>query len=945
MTTRWVGAVVVVFLAACTERSGSGPDGCGGQTCTERQRCDALTLRCVTNERPKVTLVGPTTVISGPTFEISGTVVDDTDDATLEWRDGVGEWHELQMKSDGSFIFTVPARDLDAEPMLITVRAADGTVEVERSTLVIVDRVAPKLELKAPQGVVGGGEVTVTVVARDGSEGLQDLSIGGQPIASPRTGTELSAHISIPLMDRSALAVAVTAKDLNGNRITQTFMLQVDGAGPALRFISPTAQTPVVSSASFRVEVEAADLSGVQQVRIAMDDGGFVDALPQDAGVWSAEFPLPLAELQVSFSAVAVDAVGNLSVQARVPLRVDRVAPTVEVAGPDPDSVPRSLFWVAARAGADAVSVNATFAGTTIPLTLENDGFWEGQMPVTVRHDYAEEFVVAVARDAAGNQRTSAPWRLYVDTVAPTLTFTTPTANAKLNRANFVGTDDVVVAWRIQDGDPQARTASVDGVPSTANDVRITTSASDDGRVITTSVVATDRGRNVTTASLTFSVDRVAPTIVSWLPAANARNVEPRSTAVTFSERVTGPTTATDALTISPGTAQPGTWNAAHSSWTSAVLAPYAVFTATLGGLADDSGNPLDVSSRKFHTAALTPASGTIVATNVTAFRVTSDSDGVVTIATTSPSGYRVFGLSPSTGVVQAPSVVDPNGGTFSLNASLTVDPVTLIATHRVGSARRGGFGTGPFTPLGLARHVITNGLAGPVGSTADAFGAVVSQPAFPGEVDATPYALVDGTTYLRGVASRTLSTSPQLVVAQSSATWAGFSTSPTSVMWSRFLCIAGPFGSSCASFSFSVATANPTELEAAISPGCLVATWVSGGQRAALFQPLSACDELRAPGTPAHPSCQNGAGPTPELTKLRVASFSGNGESTLLGAWDDGAVHLGKLTNPTACANAFTPVGNSLPEPATAFEPVQWGNKPALLYTDANRNLKLYVQ
>jgi hypothetical protein len=79
-------------------------------------------------------------------------------------------------------------------------------------------------------------------------------------------------------------------------------------------------------------------------------------------------------------------------------------------------------------------------------------------------------------------------------------------------------------------------------------------------------------------------------------------------------------------------------------------------------------------------------------------------------------------------------------------------------------------------------------------------------------------------------------------------------------------------------------------------------------------------------------------------LTKLRVAPFSANGESTLLGAYDDGALHLGKMTNPSACTNSFTPVGNPLAELATAYEPVQLGNRPAILYTDANRNLKLYV-
>lgn len=948
MMTRWSCAVAVVCLMACSEQPPMA-GACGGETCSEAQRCDPSSLHCVTNAVPKLTLVAPATVISDATFVISGTVVDDTGGTRLAWRDGVGEWQPIEASSDGKFSFSVPARELDAEPMYLSVRADDATTQVEASTLVIVDRVGPKFELTAPLSVVGGAQATVTIVARDGSEGLQDLSIAGQDLSSPRTGTELSAQVTIPSMDRKAIPVAVVAKDLNGNRTTQTFMVQVDGAGPSLRFVSPTAQTPVTNGAAYRVEVEAIDLSGVQQLRVAMDDGGFVAAVAQDGGVWAAELPIPLAEQTVRFTAEAVDVVGNVSTLGSAPLDVDRLAPTVQVMGPDPDSAPRGVLYVRAES-ADAVSANATFGGRTVALSKEF-GSWQGQIPVTLTGDHVPEFLVVVVRDAAGNQGTSAPYRLFIDTVAPTLTFTAPAANAKLNRSSFVTTDEVVVAWQVLDGDPRAHTISVDGEPTTATEARLPTWPTDDGRSITTTVAVSD-GYNTTTGTLTFSVDRVAPTILSWSPAANARNVEPRTASVSFSERVTGPTTSTDALTISPGVTQPGTWDAAHSTWTSAGLTPYSVFTASLGNLADDSGNPVDVvAPRRFHTAATGPASGAVLATGVTGFNVVSDSDGVVTVAVTTPAGYRVFGLNPVTGAVESPSITDVNGGQFSLNASMTVDPATLVATHRVGSARYGGVGTGPFVPIGLVRHGITNGVAGPLGSTADAAGVVISQGAFSGEGDSSAFALTNGTSYQRGALNRLLPTTPHLVVAQSNSTWAAFSTSAAGLAWSRFLCIPNSYTgvSTCNAFSFSAASVDPTEVRAAIAPGgrCLVATWKTNTGRAALFQQLMGCDEQRPVGVPPHPSCQNNqvVAAVPVTNRLRVAPFGGNGENTLLGAWDtgNGGVQLAKLSSPAACTNAFTPVGvvNQL---ATAFEPVQLGNKPALLYTDASRNLILYA-
>lgn len=68
------------------------------------------------------------------------------------------------------------------------------------------------------------------------------------------------------------------------------------------------------------------------------------------------------------------------------------------------------------------------------------------------------------------------------------------------------------------------------------------------------------------------------------------------------------------------------------------------------------------------------------------------------------------------------------------------------------------------------------------------------------------------------------------------------------------------------------------------------------------------------------------------------------NGQATMLGAYDASGIQLGKMSAPAACANAFTPVGSPFTGAAIAFEPVQLGNKPALLYIDASNRMKVYV-
>jgi hypothetical protein len=338
-----------------------------------------------------------------------------------------------------------------------------------------------------------------------------------------------------------------------------------------------------------------------------------------------------------------------------------------------------------------------------------------------------------------------------------------------------------------------------------------------------------------------------------------------------------------------------------------------------------------------------------VLATNVTSFTVTSDSDGVATVALITAGGYRVFGLSPTTGAPLAPSVSDANTGTFSLNSSLSVDPVSLVATHRVGSARYGFVGTGQFQSLGLVRHGITDGVAGPIGSTANLTGAVLSQGPFPGEAGVLSFATIEGSTYTRGATSTALPLSPNLLVAQSVSSWSAF-TPANGVSWSRFVCIFNILtgAPTCVSFAFSAGIAAASDLRAAIAPNgrCQLVT-ATNGTRYGVFQPLSNCNELAPPGTPAHPSCRN----YPALTAisvpagLRPAPFSGNGESTLLVASEvSGVPRLGKMVDPVGCTNQFTAVGNPAPELAVAYEPVQLGNKPALLYIDTSNTLKLFV-
>lgn len=937
-------------LLACPKPAPVGD--CGGYACAEGQRCEGSTLTCVTDEPPVITLVKPSAVVNTATFALTGKITDDLAVTSAEWRTGVLPWQSITLAADGTFSITVEAPLADSESMVVNVRASDARVQVTADAQVKVDRVGPTLRLTAPgaAAVVNSATLDVTVEPLDGSGSLADFTIAGTAVPTPRSGVAATVTVQVPTaLDREVFSVEATAADPYGNRTTQTFSILVDRVAPTVSFFAPAANASV-STASFSVDVQVMDRSPIQSA-VFHFGGATVMGIDAGGGHWTADLFTALEEQDEVITVDVTDTAGNMTSAQRT-VHVDRVGPTLTVTAPTAASLFRTNIAVAATTSAQAVSVTATLESQTVMLT-GGPTSWTGTLTVPQR-DSSAATVHVTATDASGNT-TSADVSISVDTVAPVITFTAPTANQKFNAASFAAGPNVTVTWTVTDGDPQAATTTVNGAASTALTTAVPTSASDNPANYTSTVIAADRAGNTATASVSYSVDRVVPTVVTWTPANGARMVDPQQSVITFSEPVFGATPTTPGLTFLGNALQPGgVWDLNQTRYLLqlAFYKGFAVDVALTAGLADSHGNPVAAqATHRMHLATAIP-SGTLIASNVGKFAATADADGVLRVSYLTTTGELhlagdhlpgLFDIVPFTA----------RGTKVSGNSWSTVDPVTLNAPIRWGSsvfdaaAAAGSQYFHFYEALGTYRFPSTD------------IGAVVSAPPLNHEPATSLTALVSGVTYTRGAFTRTFTTVADMITAQSADSWVVASYSGTQVRWSRYRCnrdtqvFPGPATYTCGGTEYggSFSPMVPDLVEAAMtrSGQCLVVSVRQGASNVGtFFQRLDNCDGALGVNPPASCNPNTTLPGSSGYIGQKIAPYSANGEDTILFAFPAGTgnpseYRLEKML-PGVCAYSTTfSTLFSVPN-VRDYQPVQIGTKPAFIYVNTSNELRVFV-
>jgi hypothetical protein len=929
-------------LVACEPEKLAGE--CGGEFCAADQRCDDDSLRCVLDEPPTVTLTPIAAVVTSANISLSGSLGDDVAVTRATWSLEGSEPVEFTARSDGKFTIPVPAPAVDERPLKLDVVVSDGKNEATASIDVRVDRVGPTIELVAPAmgGTIGGAMPRVTLRATDGSRSVGSVSVDGKVVPGVMHDTTFYGPVTVPANSaRVPVSVVVSAADMYGNMSSTTFALFGDTVAPTLAVTKPAADDTVVATDLLRLEGTASDPTPLTVRVSGLDAGAVVATL--DGGAWIADVAIPEIEATETLSIEASDGLQSTIVARRI--RIDRVAPQATIVVPARDAIVGPMVTVTVNVTGSPASVQAQL-GTGAPVVLAGGPTsWTGQVAGPSVDFDARDLVVTV-RDAAGNEST-ARTSVIVDNVAPVISFIAPAADRKFNIADFASTNDVTVSWGLQDGDPQAAQTQVNGSASTATSLLITTAPTDNGRVVTTTVTATDRAGNVGTGTRTFSVDRVRPMLLSWAPLANSRNVE-NGVRLDFSEPVFGATTSTDAVVITPAITS-GSWTANHDVWTSGALTPYSVFTAQLAtnALADSHGNAvLTAELRRFSTAAAAISGDHLLRSSVLSFRAVSDADGRVTVATKSLAGvmpnFVVQSLSPSAMTLEAP-LASSNAvvTTFELNAWNYVDPVALTARPVVGA-----YWYIPCTGAPCVNQTETRRWdSGAQTFTSSAGPFVLSAGPLQAESNRAELATINGPDYVRGTAAPvTLPFSPQPVVAQSGTSWAAFATVAGRVKWARLSCRRSLSLTTCGPEEYGVdVTGTPSALSMAMNPAgtCLAAAWDDSSGRRVVYVPQATfCSDptsdplCNSPPVPAAVTAPAGIMLTPWNSPLGAG---------LLAAWrTTGGVGL--FTN-TACSTVgYFGAGTLQSSTVLEFAPVQVGARAGLVYRNSSNELRLFI-
>jgi hypothetical protein len=404
-------------------------------------------------------------------------------------------------------------------------RDAAGNTTTSANVSVTIDNAAPAVSVTAPAaGAHLAGTVSLTASASD-NVAVQDvqLRVDGNNVGSADTSSPYTASLNTTTLSNGSHTLTAVARDTAGNSTTSASVaVVVDNQAPgAPATLSATGQ----SSSAVLDWAAATDNVAVSEYRVhrSTTSGFTASAANRVATVTSGTTytDSPLTPGTYYYRVIAADEAGNAGAASpQASAVVENTAPNVSVTAPAAGSLVRGTVNVTATAS-DNVGVqsvqfrvdgnNVGSADTTSPYALSLD---------TTTLSNGSHQLSAVARDAAGNTRTSSNVAITVDNAQPTVAITQPANNATISGTTAVtatASDNVAVqsvAFQV-DG---ATVATDTSAPYTLS---AETSWLNDGSH-TISAVATDTAGNTRTATISVTVDNNAPTVSISSPAAGA---------------------------------------------------------------------------------------------------------------------------------------------------------------------------------------------------------------------------------------------------------------------------------------------------------------------------------------------------------------------------------------------------------------------------------------
>ena len=394
-------------------------------------------VRRVVDDAPPVLVVTTPTEgqsVSVCAIPVAGTVTDGESPVQLTVN-GVA----VTPAADGSFTTTTSL--FTADPGLIEVVATDRAGNVTRVN-VRVSIVPPSVALTTP---APGSLVGSRVVDLAGTSGTStEVKVNGTAAQLPGNGTFRVQGFDLGAQD-GLITLALEAKSCGGTA-SATAVLDLDTLAPVVAIDSPSAgalfgASPITVSGT----VEDAHLAEVKVNGV----------VAQVEGQRFTAEGVVLNEGQNTLTATARDALGRTTTSAPVVVELDSTAPTATITEPDNGAVVATPQITVRGTVSDPNLATVTVNG--IAATVTGTSFVASGVPLAE----GENFLVAKARDAVGNQADSPSVVVVLDTLPPVVTLDAESL------PELTGETSVTAVGTVSD--PHLDAVTVNGVPATVS--------------------------------------------------------------------------------------------------------------------------------------------------------------------------------------------------------------------------------------------------------------------------------------------------------------------------------------------------------------------------------------------------------------------------------------------------------------------------------------------
>lgn len=425
--------------------------------------------------------------------------------------------------SSGAHVLTAVARD------------AAGNTTTSAPRTVIVDGSGPSVSLTDPADLaVVSGDVQINATALDDIAvvgvqfKLDGTNLGAEDTANPYSYTWNSLTVS-----NGSHTLTAVARDGVGNSASVTINIEVnnpDLQSPTVDLTAPQNGNSFAGGSQVTLSANAADNIGVVGVQFKLDGNDL--GTEQTTGPYSLVWDTTgQTSGNHTLTAVARDAAGNSSTATTVTVAIDNGPPTVSFTAPlESDTVSGGTYLIGADASDDLGVVGVQYKLDGVNLSSETISpyglAWDTRVVSNGAH-----VLTAVARDAIGNT-TTATVNITVynapppDTTAPTVSITSPTANATVS-----GSDVQLIATASDNVAVESVYFQIDGVSygavCTTTPYQIAWNSLSHGNgPHTITAVATDTSGNISSATINVNVlNDVNPPSVNITSPANASTV------------------------------------------------------------------------------------------------------------------------------------------------------------------------------------------------------------------------------------------------------------------------------------------------------------------------------------------------------------------------------------------------------------------------------------